>query len=59
MQHILGLHIFASKCGCIDLDLNTAMITYTLKDTNLLHKVVFVVKKRSIILESRVDMETV
>jgi len=38
VQHILGLQIFDSKCGCIDLDLNNAMITYTLKDTNLLHK---------------------
>ena len=40
---------------------NTALgkITYTLKDTNSLHKSRIVVKKRSRILESRVDMETV
>ena len=49
--------LFASKCGCIDLDLNNAMITYTLKDTNSI--VGFVVKKRSRILESRVGRETV
>ena len=29
----LGLQIFASEYGCIDLDLNNAMLTYTLKDT--------------------------